>query len=50
MKLPRLLALMSLLSLLTGLARAEALKVGAAAPVITATADDGKQLNLGDVY
>ena len=50
MKLPRLFALMSILSLLTGLARAEALKVGAAAPVVTATADDGKPLNLGDVY
>jgi len=35
---------------LTGLLRAEPLKVGDAAPAVTATADDGKPLNLGDVY
>jgi thioredoxin-dependent peroxiredoxin len=50
MKLPRLLALMSLFSLLFGLARAEPLKVGADAPAVTATTDEGKTLNLADVY
>src|SRR5688572_14092117 len=50
MKLPRLLALMSLFAFLFGLARGEPLKVGDKAPVVAATADDGKTLNLGDVY
>ncbi len=50
MKLPRLLVLMSLFSLLFGSARAEALKVGDQAPVISATTDAGTTLNLGDVY
>ena len=50
MKLPRTLALMSLFSLLFGFARAEPLKVGDKAPEIAATTDDGKTLNLADVY
>jgi peroxiredoxin Q/BCP len=50
MKLPRILALMSLFSLLFGSARAEPLKVGDNAPQVSATADDGTTLNLGDVY
>jgi len=50
MKLPRTLALMSLFSLLFGLAHAEPLKVGDKAPSVSATTDDGKTLNLADVY
>lgn len=50
MKLPRILTLMSLLSLLFGLAKAEPLAIGAKAPVISATTDAGTTLNLGDVY
>ena len=50
MKLPRLLALMSLFSLLCGSARAEALKVGDKAPAVSATTDAGTKLNLADVY
>jgi peroxiredoxin Q/BCP len=50
MKLPRTLALMSLFSLLFGFARAEPLKQGDKAPVISATTDAGTTLNLGDVY
>ena len=50
MKIPRLLALMSLFSLLFGFARAEALKVGDKAPVVSATTDAGTKLNLADVY
>jgi peroxiredoxin Q/BCP len=41
---------MSLLPLLFGTARAEALKVGDKAPVLSATTDAGTPLNLGDVY
>ena len=41
---------MSLLSLLGIVARAEALKVGDAAPAVSATTDAGTTLNLGDVY
>jgi thioredoxin-dependent peroxiredoxin len=41
---------MSLLSLLGVVARAEALKVGADAPVVTATTDAGTKLNLAEVY
>jgi peroxiredoxin Q/BCP len=41
---------MSLLSLLLGVARAEPLKVGDKAPVVSALTDEGKTLNLGDVY
>jgi peroxiredoxin Q/BCP len=50
MKLPRTLALMSLFSLLFGLARAEPLNVGDKAPQVSATTDAGTTLNLGDVY
>lgn len=50
MKLPRTLALMSLFSLLFGFARAEPLKIGDKAPVVSATTDAGTTLNLGDVY
>jgi peroxiredoxin Q/BCP len=50
MKLPRTLALMSLFSLLFGFLRAEALKVGDAAPTLSAQTDEGKTLNLADVY
>lgn len=50
MKFPRTLALMSLFAFLFGFARGEPLKVGDKAPVVSATADDGKTLNLGDVY
>lgn len=50
MKLPRILALMSLFSLLFGVARAEPLKIGDKAPQVSATTDAGTTLNLGDVY
>ena len=49
MKLRPILA-MSLLSLLGVVARAEALKIGADAPVVTATTDAGTKLNLAEVY
>ncbi len=49
MKLPTL-ALMSLFSLLFAFARGEPLAVGTKAPVVSATTDEGKTLNLGDVY
>jgi len=41
---------MSLSSLLFGTAQAESLKVGAAAPKISAKTDAGTTLNLGEVY
>jgi peroxiredoxin Q/BCP len=50
MKLPRTLLAMSLFTLLGIFARAEPLKTGAAAPVVSALTDEGKTLNLGDVY
>lgn len=50
MKLPRTLALMSLFSILFGFARAEPLKVGDQAPDVSAVTDEGKTLNLADVY
>jgi thioredoxin-dependent peroxiredoxin len=50
MKLPRILVVMSLFSLLFGFARGEALKIGDKAPVVSAKTDEGKTLNLGDVY
>jgi peroxiredoxin Q/BCP len=50
MTLPRTLALMSLFSLLFGLARAEPLAIGSKAPVVSAKTDAGTTLNLGDVY
>lgn len=42
--------LMSLFSVLFGLAKAEPLKVGDPAPAVTATTDAGTTLNLADVY
>lgn len=50
MKLRPTLVLMSLFSLLFGIARAEPLKVGDAAPKVSATTDAGTTLNLADVY
>lgn len=50
MNLPRILTLMSISSLLLGLAHAEPLKVGDKAPVVSALTDAGTTLNLGDVY
>ena len=50
MKLPPTLVLMSLFSLLFGFARAEPLKIGAAAPTLSAQSDAGATLSLGDVY
>ena len=50
MNLPRTLALMSLFSLLFGVAQAEPLKVGDKAPAVTALTDAGTSLNLADVY
>ena len=50
MKLPRILALMSLFTLLFGSAKAEPLKIGDQAPVISGVTDEGTTLNLGDVY
>lgn len=50
MNLPRSLALMSLFSLLFGVAQAEPLKVGDKAPTVAAKTDAGTTLNLGDVY
>lgn len=41
---------MSLFTLLFGFARAEPLKIGDQAPAIAATTDEGKTLNLADVY
>ena len=50
MTLPRTLALMSLFTLLFGVARAEPLKLGEKAPQVSALTDAGTTLNLGDVY
>jgi peroxiredoxin Q/BCP len=50
MKFPRIFAMMSLFALLFGFARGEALKIGDKAPVVSAKTDEGKTLNLGDVY
>lgn len=50
MKLRPALALMSLFSLLFGVARAEPLKVGDKAPEVSAITDEGTTLNLADVY
>jgi peroxiredoxin Q/BCP len=50
MKLPRVIAVMSLFSLLFGFARAEPLKIGDTAPQVSGLTDEGKTLNLGDVY
>jgi thioredoxin-dependent peroxiredoxin len=50
MKLARTLTVMSLFTLLFGIARGEALKVGDKAPTVSAKTDEGTTLNLGDVY
>jgi thioredoxin-dependent peroxiredoxin len=50
MKLRPTLALMSLFSVLFGSAQADPLKVGDAAPVVSATTDSGTTINLADVY
>ena len=46
----KLLAAMSLFSLLFGFAKADPLKVGDAAPAVTATSEAGEKVNLADVY
>jgi peroxiredoxin Q/BCP len=50
MKIHTLISFASLFALLAGFARAEALKVGDKAPVLSAKTDAGTTLNLGDVY
>ena len=50
MKLRPLLVFSSLLALFTSAASAEPLKVGDAAPVVSAVTDSGTTLNLADVY
>ena len=50
MKLKPLLLLMSISSLLFGLASGEPLKVGDAAPAVIGTTDAGAKQNLADVY
>lgn len=47
---PSLLMSLGLFSFLFGAARAEPLKVGDAAPVVSATTDEGATLDLGEVY
>lgn len=50
MKLRPTLLVMSLFSLLFGLAKADPLKVGDPAPDVSATTENGTKLNLADVY
>lgn len=50
MKLRTVMSLLSLFTVLLGTARAEPLKVGDAAPAVSATTDEGKTLHLADVY
>ncbi|MSU66357.1 MAG: peroxiredoxin [Opitutus sp.] len=50
MKFRPTLALMSLFSLLFGLAKADSLKIGDKAPEVSAITDAGTTLNLADVY
>ena len=50
MKITRLLTILTAMSLLSVFASAEPLKVGDAAPVVSALTDAGTTLNLGDVY
>ena len=50
MKLRSLVTLMSLLTFLGLVARAEPLKIGADAPAVSGVTDEGKTLNLADVY
>ena len=50
MKAPRLLALLTTMSLFSVFASAEPLKVGDAAPAVTGVTDTGAKLALADVY
>ena len=50
MKSTHLFTLLATMSIFSALASAEPLKVGDAAPVVTALTDAGTTLNLGDVY
>lgn len=50
MKLRPILTLVSLFSLLLGTAKADALNVGDAAPIVAGVTDAGSPLNLGDLY
>ena len=50
MKIRSFLTLMSLLTFLGIVARAEPLKIGDAAPMVSGVTDEGKALNLADVY
>ena len=50
MKIRSFLTLMSLLTFLGLVARAESLKIGADAPAVSGVTDEGKTLNLADVY
>jgi peroxiredoxin Q/BCP len=50
MKLPRLLTLLATMSLLSAFASAEPLKVGDAAPAVSAVTDTGAKIALADVY
>ena len=50
MKFRSLLPLMSLFSFLFAFARGEPLKVGDAAPAVSGITDEGKTINLADVY
>jgi thioredoxin-dependent peroxiredoxin len=47
---PRLFLLVMLSSIFAAMGRGESLKVGDAAPVVSAVTDSGATLNLGDVY
>jgi peroxiredoxin Q/BCP len=50
MNAPRFLTLLATMSLFSAFASAEPLKVGDAAPVVSAVTDAGTTLDLGDVY
>jgi peroxiredoxin Q/BCP len=50
MKFPRILLMLSALFAFFTRLGAEPLAIGAAAPVLSAKADDGSTLNLGDIY
>ena len=50
MKLPRLLALLAAMSLFPAFASAEPLKVGDAAPAVSAVTDAGEKIALADIY
>ena len=50
MKFRPILVLMSLFSFLFAFARGEPLAIGAAAPAVSGLTDEGKTINLADVY